>query len=478
MQRFISSLILLMVVCGSASAASLMGLGDLPGGAFDSRAYGVSDDGNVVVGTGGSASGPEAFRWEAGVMTSLGELPGGYFRSGATGVSADGSIVIGITSTSLFPYNEAFRWQDGVMTGLGDLPGGSPYSYANGVSADGNVVVGTSVSASGTEGFRWQDGVMTGLGDLPGGYVDGSAFDVSADGNVIIGKGTSTSGQEAFRWVGGVMTGLGDLPGGVFDSVASSVSADGTVVVGASHGASGTEAFRLQGGIITGLGKLAGSVTSSASDVSADGSIVVGSSTFSSGGFFDEAIIWTAAGGMQKLLDVLAAQGATGLSGWILRTASAVSPDGFTIVGYGINPAGQTEAYRARLNSPPLTVTIDIQPWDATNAVQPSSDNPISVAVLSTNVVDGEAANFDATQVNPASLNFGIGEASNIATPWVTDLDGDSDSDVLFSFSTQDTGIVCDDTEATLTGETYSAAPFTGTDFVTTTDCVDTGCHP
>jgi hypothetical protein len=127
----------------------------------------------------------------------------------------------------------------------------------------------------------------------------------------------------------------------------------------------------------------------------------------------------------------------------------------------------------------PAAVDIDIQPFDTANEVQPSSDNPIIVAVHSTNVADGDAEDFDATQVDPATLKFGIGEAPNVAvTPWVQDLDGDSDSDVMFAFRTQDTGIFCGDTEATLTGETYASAPFTGTDSVTTTDCVDTGCHP
>lgn len=53
-------------------------LGDLPGGAFDSMAIDVSDDGLVVVGKGSSSIGSEAIRWtEEGGMTGLGDLPGG-----------------------------------------------------------------------------------------------------------------------------------------------------------------------------------------------------------------------------------------------------------------------------------------------------------------------------------------------------------------------------------------------------------------
>jgi hypothetical protein len=51
-------------------------------------------------------------------------------------------------------------------------------------------------------------------------------------------------------------------------------------------------------------------------------------------------------------------------------------------------------------------------------------------------------------------------------------------SNLLYAFGTQDTGIFCGDTEATLTGETYDGAQFSGTDTVTTSDYEDTGCHP
>jgi hypothetical protein len=176
---------------------------------------------------------------------------------------------------------------------------------------------------------------------------------------------------------------------------------------------------------------------------------------------------------------VLAAQGATGLDGWTLGYPTDITADGLVIIGQGIKD-GKTQNFLARLDPPPaVTADIDIQPFDVANEVKPASDDPIIVAVHSTSVAAGDATDFDATQVDPASLKFGIGEAQNVATtPWVQDLDGDADSDVMFAFRTQDTGIFCGDTEATLSGKTYAAAPFTGTDAVMTTDCVATGCHP
>ena len=51
------------VYSNAVVATSFTPLGDLAGGLFVSTAFGVSDDGSVVVGSSESASGVEAFRW-------------------------------------------------------------------------------------------------------------------------------------------------------------------------------------------------------------------------------------------------------------------------------------------------------------------------------------------------------------------------------------------------------------------------------
>ena len=48
-----------------ADALGMLGLGDLPGGSFSSRAMAASSDGSVVAGTGTGALGSEAFVWDA-----------------------------------------------------------------------------------------------------------------------------------------------------------------------------------------------------------------------------------------------------------------------------------------------------------------------------------------------------------------------------------------------------------------------------
>ena len=92
--------------------AVFMGLGFLPGG-MASEARGISANGAVVVGRSesGSALGSEAFRWTSGGgMVGLGDLPGGSFNSDALATSADGSVVVGGSESA--SGSEAFRWED------------------------------------------------------------------------------------------------------------------------------------------------------------------------------------------------------------------------------------------------------------------------------------------------------------------------------------------------------------------------------
>jgi probable HAF family extracellular repeat protein len=328
-----------------AQAASFQGLGFSPGGdpaTTFSRAFGVSADGSVVVGI--SFGG--AFRWtQATGMVGLG---GGV----AYGVSADGSVVVGQSGGGGF---QAFRWTQGTgMVGLGDFAGGPFSSEALAVSADGSVVVGYGWNANGPEAFRWTQATgMVGLGDLPGGLFSSLAFEVSADGSVVVGGGISTNGSEAFRWTQATgMVGLGDLAGGTFSSEALAVSADGSVVVGFGNSANGGEAFRwTQGTGMVGLGDLPGGIFYSyATGVSADGSVVVGySATDSFTGA--EPFIWNSTQGMRSLQQVLTNDYGLDLTGWSLNRANAISADGLTVVGFGTNPSGNTEAWIARLDA-------------------------------------------------------------------------------------------------------------------------------
>ena len=61
---------------------------------------------------------------------------------------------------------------------------------------------------------------------------------------------------------------------------------------------------------------------------------------------------------MQRLLDVLIANGVSGLTGWTLTRATGISADGNWIVGYGQNPSNQTEAFLANIAPVPVPAAV------------------------------------------------------------------------------------------------------------------------
>jgi uncharacterized membrane protein len=155
---------------------------NLPG-----TARGISHDGLVTVGSMSVAGGGvEAFRWTNSTFVSLGDLSGGAVNSRAQAASGDGSVVVGFGTSG--SGTEAFRWTSGGgIIGLGDDPGGSFGSNATDVSADGAVIVGHVTTAAGQRAARWTQ--STGWVVLPnaGSASLASARAVSEDGMTIVG---------------------------------------------------------------------------------------------------------------------------------------------------------------------------------------------------------------------------------------------------------------------------------------------------
>jgi hypothetical protein len=129
---------------------------------------------------------------------------------------------------------------------------------------------------------------------------------------------------------------------------------------------------------------------------------------------------------------------------------------------------------------PFTNIKIDIQPADATNFIDTEGDldSEITVAILTTNIAEGDAADFDALQVDAASVSFGPGEAQVENVPGtVKDIDGDGDQDLELKFQYLWTFISCEyPDEVALMGQTAAGEAVMGADFVTTPDCP--GCHP
>jgi probable HAF family extracellular repeat protein len=337
MRRALVFLAFLSLAAPGHAEPVFQGLGFIPN-ANSSQAYAVSADGSVVVGASGpqvSVPGvfvPRPFRWKDGVMEKLGPGAGGH--GFAFDVSGNGSVVVGELGS------EAFRWEAGALAALGDLPGGGFYSSARGVSRDGRVVVGHGATAyADQEAFRWEAGVMEALGFLNA-YDDYSIAHAVSSNGVIVGEARGFyqgyAYVDAFRFDAGVME---EISGPNVDpGPASDVNPDGSAIVGLG--------FRWIDGTIESI--FFPHSSSQAFGVSDDGSIAVGG-TFASSGSSPQAVIWGASRIGRALQDVLEDDYGLDLGGWNLREARGISADGRTIVGSGINPSGQYEAWIVRL---------------------------------------------------------------------------------------------------------------------------------
>ena len=329
-----------MVFAAIDATSTFTPLGFLSGGDYSS-ASGVSADGSVVVGKAKSTlagTGYEGFRWSsAGLLVGLGaDSVTSTSWGGVGGASSDGSVIAGSAGAS-FGAQRPYRWtQAGGVVYLDTSAYLTGYTFATDVSADGSVVVGW-----GDKAFRWENGSWTDYGSL-------YPMAVSADGSVVVGEG----GNQAWRWaVGASKEELGYLDANYATSAAAGVSADGSVVVGYSYrDAIGQkiEAFRWTAtGGMEGLGHLTSlpgtTPYSRAGDASADGSFIVGYSRNWNSALGDHAFLWDAVNGMRDLNELL-----TVPSGWTLKYATGISDDGLTIVGYGTNPEGKTEAWVAQ----------------------------------------------------------------------------------------------------------------------------------
>jgi len=265
-------------------------------------ATGISRDGSTIVG--------EQWVWTAAEgYTNLAPVIG-YDRI-IFGCSSDGQTVTGISGT--YPAEgDAFRWRRGVgvptlLPRLASLPNG--YSYFNCISGDGRVVGGaasgpyadwtfasTLISASGAE-------QITPIASST------SVTDLNEDGSVAVGYYAQVQGaMRAFRWTRA--TGFVTLEAGSSrPSYARAVNDDGSVVVGdyLVFGTRGTDAF-----------------------------------------------IWRGNSGLIDLRDELVDRYGLGsaLQGWRLLVATDVSADGSVIVGQGVNPAGQEQAFIVRYLGP------------------------------------------------------------------------------------------------------------------------------
>ncbi|MDH5805611.1 MAG: Ig-like domain-containing protein, partial [Gemmatimonadota bacterium] len=110
-----------------------------------------------------------------------------------------------------------------------------------------------------------------------------------------------------------------------------------------------------------------------------------------------------------------------------------------------------------------LLVSIDVMPGSQVSSIKLSSKGNTPVAILTTNVQDGDPTTFDATQVDVETVVFG-GEGVLRFTE--TDVDGDGDVDLLVRFETDDLDLELGSILAELVGRTLDGTPIKGVDAV------------
>ena len=364
------ALITCFVSHARAQLPSFEGVGDLPGGQFQSSGKAISADGRVVVGTANTADGSTPYRWEDGVMIQAG--PPGYT---ANTTSADGSV-IAITS---FQGNNVMFWDRGELKQLSPAAL-SPLT----LSADGSLALVLA-----TPGPRLALASPSGLRGLALPEVrSASSSDMSADATVVaFNTRSSLNGR---LWANallpsGEVVPLTDIPtdnGAVRASVARGVSAGGNFIVGIIETQAAVGFVWSDSGLVK-LRDFPGQHPGTSSRegaepeaISSNGRIVVGQG-HDPRAPDSTAAIWVDGGPAVAIHDLLleALGSDSGPEGWKLFTAVDVSDDGETIIGTGRNPDGDDEGWIARF--PGLDLDTDGQPLETDNCPTTSNSDQL-----------------------------------------------------------------------------------------------------
>ena len=196
------------------------GLGFLPDSSPVSLAYGISGDGQVIVGESRASGSWQGFRWTlANGMQGLGP---GNPHSTAFGASFDGGVIVGNRGPAAL-WTENTGWQN--LTGFEN-------SQALSVSSNGQYVAGNIQN----QAVRFDtSGQPLFLGSLVPGHAS-YGLGISGDGGTVVGYGHTDGGDRPFRWSAG--TGMAQLPtiGGGNSGAAIHVSLDSSTIVGWSSG--------------------------------------------------------------------------------------------------------------------------------------------------------------------------------------------------------------------------------------------------
>lgn len=350
-----------------AQQAQLHSLGVIHPSDVASYAYGLSSDGTFIV--GGSVKTTkkvplvmQACRWtfpHGGKVSAPMPLPDApeYIGFGtlAVAVSDDGERIVGSQGLVLeyfygLQYTgwQGMYWWD-ISSERPDVNWLNDVMEFTDIAADGSAACGTTrfpfFEPIPGDPIRWAGpgSKIQNLGTLGG---NGQAHAISADGSIVVGESIGPAAVNTFVWT--EETGMLQLPNTPADTFHTGLgmNPDGRFVVG---GVVADASFWSETGGIVNIGRAAESTWAFALDVSEDGSRVVGHSVTDGDTRVMEAFLWDSKHGMRSIADILAIDYGVDTDGWRFHSATAISNDGSTIVGYGESPSRRIEAWVVRL---------------------------------------------------------------------------------------------------------------------------------
>jgi probable HAF family extracellular repeat protein len=358
-----------------ATSGTITDLGSLGGSGY-SMANAINDAGQIV-GVSLTSNGDHAFLYSGGVMTDLGTFgvasgdpPPLVGNSSATGINNAGQVVgnTEITEPRLNVYGPAFLYSGGTGSLISSLSSAAAINSSGQIAGSVNFEMTVPFSNEPVgfgQAYVFSNGLLTALGGnnqgcTTDGYVTpcNSAATAINDAGQVVGDveipGTGLSGvNQAVLYSGDTVTDLIQPGSSISSSDATAINDNGQIV-GYFDGPAGNTPFLYSAGVVTNLGMLPGFVCSPGCGTYAMGINMSGEVVgYAENGLtYQQAAFLYSNGVMIKLNSLLPAG-----SGWTLKAATAINDSG-QIVGYGINPEGQTDAFLLNTSSSPEPASL------------------------------------------------------------------------------------------------------------------------
>ncbi len=251
------------------------------------------------------------------------------------GISNNGSVIVGDVAAG---FIETWTNKNGVL--FFNTFGGGLGDFATGISGDGRTILGNRFGGrflyplTGTTAAA-RTGVET--SSTPFGISDDGAISLLMDNANVYLLRTSPRTRTNCAML-------------TFEnSVPRAISGNGAAMIALQLTPDrANEAVRWSAA--DGL-RIVGPRSSDPTDISFDGSVIVGKILDPLPPFVSSAFVWTSRHGNVNLQLFLTARDVVIPQGWQLTEAVAISDDGRTIAGNGINPAGKNEGWYVTLDA-------------------------------------------------------------------------------------------------------------------------------